>query len=146
MRRLDKVLTGIAIVGALSTGTAQAAARHSSVSGVELAAKAAGDAANSSLDTADSSVSILETDTDSLPHSPDTDDRLRRADAHLNAGRQMYFEGDLAGARREFDAAVDTLLNAPENAVDHRRIERRLDEICDLIYRFDIEKLGSTLR
>ncbi len=55
----------------------------------------------------------------------------------------MYFEGDLNGARREFDAAVDTLLNAPENSPDHRRLERRLDEMCDLIYRFDVEKLGA---
>ena len=35
----------------------------------------------------------------------------------------MYFEGDLAGARREFDAAVDVLLSAPDTLPDHRRIE-----------------------
>ncbi len=79
----------------------------------------------------------------SIPHSQDTDERLARADGHFNAGRQFYFQGDLSGARREFDAAVDALLSAPENAPDHVRIERRLDEICDLIYRFDVEKLGA---
>ncbi len=81
---------------------------------------------------------------DSSPmHSPEGDERLKRADAHFNNGRQFYFQGNLAGAHHEFDAAVDTLLEAPESLPDHRRIERRLDEICDLIYRFDIEKLGA---
>ena len=78
-----------------------------------------------------------------VSHSIETDDRLKRADAHFNSGRQMYFQGNLAGARREFDAAVDVLLNAPDNLPDHRRIERRIDEICDVIYRFDVEKLGA---
>jgi membrane-bound lytic murein transglycosylase D len=76
-------------------------------------------------------------------HSPETDARLAAADSHFNAGRQLYFQGNLAGARREFDQAVDSLLTAPDNVADHRRIERRLDEICDLIYRFDVEKLGA---
>jgi membrane-bound lytic murein transglycosylase D len=76
-------------------------------------------------------------------HSPEGDERLRQAQAHFNAGRQMYFNGDLAGARKEFDLAVNALFNAPESLPDRRRIERRLDELCDLIYRFDIEKLGA---
>jgi len=79
----------------------------------------------------------------SMVHSREADERLSRADAHLNSGRQLYFQGDLDGARREFDLAVDALLNAPDSLPDHRRIERRLDEICDLIYRFDVEKLGA---
>jgi membrane-bound lytic murein transglycosylase D len=114
---------------------------------VEPAARAsengASDATNSIANGANLTASITETEIDSLPHSAETDDLLKRAEAHLNSGRQMYFEGDLAGARKEFDGAVDTLLNAPENAPDHRRIERRLDEMCELIYRFDIEKLGA---
>jgi membrane-bound lytic murein transglycosylase D len=68
---------------------------------------------------------------------------LQRAQAHLDSGRQFYFKGDVAGARREFDAAVNTLLAAPDSLPDHRRVERRLDEMCDLIYRFDVEKLGA---
>jgi len=77
------------------------------------------------------------------PQSPEADNRLAKADSHYNAGRQLYFQGDLDGARKEFDAAVDVLLTAPDNLPDHRRIERRLDEICDMIYRFDVEKLGA---
>lgn len=78
-----------------------------------------------------------------LMRSVEGEERLQRADTHFNNGRQFYFQGNLAGARREFDAAVDALLSAPESLPDHRRLERRLDEICDLIYRFDVEKLGA---
>ncbi len=76
--------------------------------------------------------------------SPDaTDALLQKAQRHFDSGREFYFRGDVAGARREFDAAVDTLLTAPDSGTDHRRVERRLDEMCDLIYRFDVEKLGA---
>ena len=71
------------------------------------------------------------------------DQALRLSDSHFNAGRQLYFEGDLAGARREFDQAVDALLKTSDSLPDHARIERRLEEICNLIYRFDVEKLGA---
>src|SRR4051794_35497279 len=82
-------------------------------------------------------------DSQGLPHSQDGDDRLKKADAHLQNGRDFYFRGNLAGARREFDAAVEVLLNAPESLPDHARIEHHLEQICDLIYRFDVEKLGA---
>ena len=49
----------------------------------------------------------------------------------------------MVGARREFDAAIDALLNTPESLPDHQRVERRLEELADLIYRFDVEKLGA---
>ncbi len=75
--------------------------------------------------------------------SADTDTRLSQCDTHFNLGRKAYFEGDYKTAHREFDEAVNVLLTAPDSLPDHRRIERRLDEISDLIYRFDVEKLGA---
>ena len=78
-----------------------------------------------------------------VPHSKDGDERLQSADAHLNSGRDFYFRGNLAGAHREFDAAVDVLLKASGSLPDHARLERRLEQICDLVYRFDVEKLGA---
>ncbi|MDQ2710847.1 MAG: transglycosylase SLT domain-containing protein [Acidobacteriota bacterium] len=78
--------------------------------------------------------------------SPAIEALFRKADAHLNAGRQFYFQGDVAGARREFDAAISVLLSAPDSTPDRREIERRMDEMCDLIYRFDIEKMGAGQR
>lgn len=75
--------------------------------------------------------------------STEADDRLSKADQHFTNGRQYYFQGNLPSAHREFDAAIEALLSAPENLPDHKRVERRLDELCDLIYRFDVEKLGA---
>ncbi len=121
----------------------QAGTRPLPLNGVQPWATTATDPAADSPADAAASNSIRETDTNLLPHSPETDELLKRADAHLSSGKQLYFEGDLTGARREFDAAVDALLNAPDKAPDHSRIERRLDEMCDLIYRFDVEKLGA---
>ncbi|MBV9406919.1 MAG: hypothetical protein JO211_16340, partial [Acidobacteriaceae bacterium] len=101
----------------------------------EASASVSADIGSLDLDASDADPSGLRT--------PETDDRLKRSTQHFNTGRQMYFEGDLDGARREFDVAVNVLLNAPDSLPDHRRIERRLDELCDLIYRFDVEKLGA---
>jgi membrane-bound lytic murein transglycosylase D len=76
-------------------------------------------------------------------HSSEADARLAQAEKYLNAGREFYFQDKLPDARREFDAAIEALMNAPESLPDHARIERRLEEMTDLIYRFDVEKLGA---
>ena len=115
-------------------------------------AKAAGNTAAPETGNREEAASALPTATpvtsnegsvDGTVRTPQADESLRLSDSHFNAGRQLYFEGDLAGARREFDQAVDALLKAPDSLPDHGRIERRLDEICNLIYRFDVEKLGA---
>lgn len=68
---------------------------------------------------------------------------LQKANDRFLAGRQFYFKGDAVKARREFDAAIDVLLSAQADAINRPQLERRLDEMCDLIYRFDVEKLGA---
>jgi membrane-bound lytic murein transglycosylase D len=131
-----------------TVGASQALTGRISSTGLSFAAHAApgsGAVAEPSPSAADftpNAASLPGTDSSPI-HSPEADERLNRADKHLNNGRQLYFQGDLNGARREFDLAVDALLNAPDSLPDHRRIERRLDEICDLVYRFDVEKLGA---
>jgi membrane-bound lytic murein transglycosylase D len=79
----------------------------------------------------------------SAVQSAETELRLTQADSHFNLGRSAYFKGDYAVARHEFDEAVNILLNSPDSLPDHRVIERRLDEMSDVIYRFDVEKLGA---
>jgi membrane-bound lytic murein transglycosylase D len=66
-----------------------------------------------------------------------------RAEDRLEAGRKLYQQGDFAGARREFDGAVDILLSTPENVTDRQKLERRLDQMVDRIYRYDLDRLGS---
>jgi membrane-bound lytic murein transglycosylase D len=140
-----------ALLSALTVGVSQAGQNKPLSAGLTLIAGAAvGNAAvmevsgREEVSLAPTAVPVTGTEgTDGGVRSREADECLRRSDSHFNAGRQLYFEGDLAGARREFDQAVDALLRVPDSLPDHSRIERRLDEICNLIYRFDVEKLGA---
>jgi membrane-bound lytic murein transglycosylase D len=151
MKRSRPKIAQLAMFLALSLGVAQASQGISASAGLALMAKAAGNTAASDSthrEEAEPTLSVSpvtnnEGTTDSIVRTAQADESLRLSDSHFNAGRQLYFEGDLTGARREFDQAVDALLRAPDSLPDHARIERRLDEICNLIYRFDVEKLGA---
>jgi membrane-bound lytic murein transglycosylase D len=70
---------------------------------------------------------------------------LRRVDARFEAGRRFYRAGDMAAARREFDLAVETLLNAPRNDSDGETVERKLSELAEAIHAYDISGLGAGL-
>lgn len=69
--------------------------------------------------------------------------RLRRAEDRFDAGKKAYRDGDPTEARRQFNAAVDLLLEAPADGVGRPRLERRLEEMVESIYRFDVEGLGA---
>jgi len=145
MKRSRPKIAQFAVLLALPLGVSQAAGQRISVSAsfalmTEAASKGAAPENASPVITSSNS---NEAPTDGTTRTAQADESLRLSDSHFNAGRQLYFEGDLAGARREFDQAVDALLKAPDSLPDHSRIERRLDEICNLIYRFDVEKLGA---
>lgn len=71
------------------------------------------------------------------------DSRIKRADERFQAGKMLYQAGDIEGARLEFDRAIDILLNAPDTGDDRQRLEKRLEQLADSIYRYDIEGLGS---
>ena len=70
---------------------------------------------------------------------------LRRVDTRFEAGRRFYRAGDMAAARREFDRAVETLLNAPRNDADVETLERKLSELVEAIHAYDISGLGAGL-
>ncbi len=71
------------------------------------------------------------------------DDLLSSAQNRLTVGKRLLQEGDQEGARRAFDRAVEILLSTPVTSPNRARAERRLEEIVDLIYRYDVERLGS---
>src|SRR5581483_10420654 len=75
---------------------------------------------------------------DALPRPSDTDFLLKRADDRLAAGRLAYQNGLTAEARREFNRALEILLSAPDNIADRTRVEHRLDDLIDTIYRYDV--------
>jgi membrane-bound lytic murein transglycosylase D len=73
------------------------------------------------------------------------DDTMRRADRRYQAGKRAYQSKDLDTARREFDAAVDLMLEAASlDPSDREGFERKLDEMVDAIHRFDLADLGAS--
>ncbi len=73
----------------------------------------------------------------------EADARIRKSEEHFEAGKRLYQEGDANGARREFDAAVMVLLSAPAGLVDHQKIEEKLEQLTDNIYKYDLDGLAE---
>jgi membrane-bound lytic murein transglycosylase D len=73
------------------------------------------------------------------------DDTIRSADRHFQAGKRAYQSSDLVGARREFNTAIDLMLEASgQDPADRQEYERKLDEMVDAIHRFDLADLGAS--
>ncbi len=79
----------------------------------------------------------------SASRQAEVDSRVAKAHEHLEAGKHFYQIDDAEGARREFDAAMDILLSAPDTLPDRPRLEGELDQIADTIYHYDLEGLGA---
>ncbi len=75
----------------------------------------------------------------SLPRPSDADFLIRKADSLFSSGKRAYQEGDLETSRREFNRAVEVLMAAPEESPDRTRIDRRLEEMIEAIYRYDAD-------
>src|ERR1700691_3641452 len=69
---------------------------------------------------------------------------MQRADQSYQRGRKFYQSHDEQQARREFDTAIDMMLEASENnPPDRQTFEARLDEMVDAIHRYDLAGLGA---
>jgi membrane-bound lytic murein transglycosylase D len=68
---------------------------------------------------------------------------LEQAEERFEAGKRAYQSGDAGEARRDFDRALDLMLSAPENLPERHRLEAKMDEMVDAIYRFDLDHLGA---
>src|SRR5215469_5501983 len=84
--------------------------------------------------------------TPKLPPKPTAGDAMAdRAARRYEAGKKLYQMKDLPGARREFDAAVDLMLQASDSMpADRADYERKLDEMVESIHRFDLSGLGAS--
>ncbi|MBS1832232.1 MAG: transglycosylase SLT domain-containing protein [Acidobacteria bacterium] len=70
--------------------------------------------------------------------------RLRKAEAQFEEGKKAYNQGSFEQARSHFNGAVDLLLEAPnQDEAGRQRLERRLEEMVEAIYRYDISGLGA---
>lgn len=79
-----------------------------------------------------------------LQRRTQADSTVQRAQRMFQNGRRFYQSKDLVNARREFDRAIDTMLEASEqDVVDRQEFERKLDEMVDSIHRYDLGDLGA---
>jgi len=77
------------------------------------------------------------------PRPSEAEGLIVMAEDHFQSGKRLYGQGDIAGARREFDLSLDVLLLAPENLPERQRVERKLDQLAESIYHYDLEGLGA---
>src|SRR3954452_18784670 len=70
---------------------------------------------------------------------------IMRAEQTLLRGKRLYQAHDIPGARKEFDAAIDLMLDASdENPADRQDFQRRLEEMTDSIHHFDLAGMGAS--
>jgi membrane-bound lytic murein transglycosylase D len=79
-----------------------------------------------------------------IPRPSDTEFLIKRADDRFAAGKKALQEGLPEDARREFNRAVEVLLTAPADIPERARVEQRLQELVDEIYRYDAGELGAS--
>jgi membrane-bound lytic murein transglycosylase D len=70
---------------------------------------------------------------------------VQRAEGRFQQGRRLYQAKDASGARKEFDAAIDLMLEAGQDAADRQAWEKRFDEMVDAIHRYDLAGLGAAV-
>jgi membrane-bound lytic murein transglycosylase D len=85
----------------------------------------------------------LTTSLPSLPRPSDVDFLIKTAEDRFAAGKRAFQDGLPNDGRREFNRAIETLLSAPENVPERARLERRLEEMVEAIYRYDLDPLGA---
>jgi len=80
-----------------------------------------------------------------MPVAPSQGDLLmQHADQAFQRGKRAYQANDFEQARREFDTAIDLMLEASENNPSDRQVfQARLDEMVDSIHRRDLAGLGA---
>jgi membrane-bound lytic murein transglycosylase D len=79
------------------------------------------------------------------PRKTAGDALVLRAEQTFQHGKRFYQANDIPGARRDFDSAVDLMLEASdENPADRQDYQRRLEEMVDSIHRMDLAGMGSS--
>jgi len=82
----------------------------------------------------------------SIPRRSRGENIRQRAEQAYQRGRNDYQIDDMADARREFDSAVDLMLDATEqNPLEREDYEKRLDEMVDAIHRLDLAGMGASV-
>lgn len=138
MTSIRQTLASSAVVLTLSLASAQAQP-------LSFAARAAADAEEGKpLASAASTAVVPPLLSQPFPAKPTRkDERMSRAETMFEEGRKLYQAGDVAGARKLFDEAIDLVLNAKADPVDRAHFDKRFDELVAKIYRLDLSGLGA---
>jgi membrane-bound lytic murein transglycosylase D len=79
------------------------------------------------------------------PRKPRGEIVVQQAGQAFESGRRSYRAGNMAAARREFDHAIDLMLEASDQSlIDRQEYEKKLDEMIDSIHRIDLAGLGAS--
>src|SRR5664279_1567379 len=88
---------------------------------------------------------IILSNRQALQRRPQGEASIDSAILRFQAGKRSYQSGDVANARREFDRAIDLMLEASDQGLlDRQLFERQLDEMVDSIHRYDLADLGAS--
>ncbi len=68
---------------------------------------------------------------------------IGKAEEVFQSGKRAYQLNDTETARTDFDAAIDYMLQASDNPTDRRLFEEKLEQMVDVIHRFDLAGLGA---
>lgn len=92
------------------------------------------------------SSSYISTVSSKTSFRPNPDDLLvAQAEQKFEAGKRAYQANDLAAARRDFDAAIDLMLQASGKPSDRQLYESKMDHMVDSIHRLDLARLGAAV-
>ncbi|MBL8242209.1 MAG: transglycosylase SLT domain-containing protein [Bryobacterales bacterium] len=71
------------------------------------------------------------------------EERMVRAEALYLEGYKLYQAGDTEGARRQFDQALDLVLDSRSEPVNRSSFDKRFEELVQKIYRIDVDTLQT---
>jgi len=78
-----------------------------------------------------------------LTRPTDAEFLIKKADDSFIEGKKALEAGNTSDARKDFDHALEALLSAPENLPERARVERRLEELIEAIYRYDADQTAA---
>jgi len=135
----------VRLAGALAGLLAAAVSAQVVPARLALAALAETDNAGASapISTAPVVPAIPQLNASAMPPKPSwRDERLNQAEAMYEAGYKLHVAGDRAGARKQFDAAIELVLDTRVDALN-RSFDRRFDALVQKIYRIDVDTLSA---
>jgi membrane-bound lytic murein transglycosylase D len=69
---------------------------------------------------------------------------VKRAEQHFQRGRKYYQAQDSENARKQFDQAIDLMLQAADNKPNNRQeFQRVFEQMVDAIHRYDLAGMGA---